>query len=77
MPIYEFECKVCGKRFDKLVKMSSSDESPKVKCPSCESPKTIRAMSVFAVNGASDSKSSAPSMGGGCACGRRAGGCGH
>jgi putative FmdB family regulatory protein len=32
MPIYEFECRACGHRFDHLQKLSDPD--PKV-CPSC------------------------------------------
>ena len=32
MPIYEFECLSCGKRFDRLQKMSDPDPTD---CPVC------------------------------------------
>lgn len=32
MPIYEFECNGCGKRFERLQKLSDPDPS---QCPSC------------------------------------------
>jgi putative FmdB family regulatory protein len=46
MPIYEYECKQCGERFEKLVRTMGSRDA--VACPKCESPKTARALSVFA-----------------------------
>ncbi len=32
MPIYEFECKKCGKKFEKLI-LSTDDKNPG--CPDC------------------------------------------
>ena len=32
MPIYEFECRACGSRFDRLQKLSDPDPD---KCPQC------------------------------------------
>ena len=60
MPIYEYICKKCDARFDHLAKsMSESGKADKVKCPECNSAKTERAMSVFAV-GSGPARSSAP-----------------
>ena len=47
MPIYEYQRKSCGERFEKLVRTMSSSE--RVTCPKCESAKTERALSVFGV----------------------------
>lgn len=47
MPIYEYTCKDCKSKFEKLVR-SMSDES-KVPCPQCGSKKTEKALSAFAV----------------------------
>lgn len=35
MPIYEFECGECGKRFDRLQKLSDPDPTD---CPACAKP---------------------------------------
>ena len=51
MPIYEYTCKRCEARFERLVKSMSADES-KVACPECKSTQTVRSMSVFAVSSA-------------------------
>jgi putative FmdB family regulatory protein len=65
MPIYEYQCKTCGERFEKLVR-SMGDSSP-VACAKCGSEQTARTLSVFAV-GAEGAAKSAPS--GGPMCGR-------
>ena len=52
MPIYEYECKECGQRFEALVSAST-----KAACPSCQSEQLDRMLSVFAV-GAAGQKSS-------------------
>ena len=72
MPIYEYTCRACNEKFEQLQRtMSSADEDAKVKCPSCGSSKTARAMSVFAVGaegaGAKAKSTSAPPPG---MCGR-------
>ena len=61
MPIYEYACKSCDAKFEKLVKsMSANGEGgEKIKCPSCGSNKTARALSVFAVGAESMRSSSA------------------
>src|SRR4051794_19272511 len=57
MPIYEYTCQACNKKFDHLARtMTSTDGQDKVPCPECGSKKTDRAMSVFAV-GAEGSRS--------------------
>lgn len=43
MPIYEYECKKCGKNFETLVFGSN----PEVKCPSCDSAKLRKLPSLF------------------------------
>ena len=50
MPIYEYVCKKCDKRFEELVRTMSGE--PKVACPECGSTSTARALSVFAVGAA-------------------------
>jgi putative FmdB family regulatory protein len=68
VPIYEYTCQKCDKRFEKLVKSMSGDE--RIACPGCGSTKTARALSVFAVGaetaGASRSNAPAPGMCGRC-----------
>lgn len=44
MPIYEFECKPCNKRFEILVSLSRIAE---VKCPDCGLDDIERVMSMF------------------------------
>lgn len=39
MPIYEFECSECGKRFDRLQKLSDPDPTD---CPACSQPSVRR-----------------------------------
>lgn len=52
MPIYEFQCKECGKRFTVLASVSERD---KVKCPACESKNITQLISAcsFKVGGSS------------------------
>ncbi|MDR5874889.1 zinc ribbon domain-containing protein [Halomonas sp. CUBES01] len=42
MPIYEYECKACGHRLDKLQKISAD---PLTDCPACESASLSRLVS--------------------------------
>jgi len=44
MPIYEYLCKQCDKRFEKLVRATTT-----VECPSCRSAKVEKQLSVFAL----------------------------
>lgn len=49
MPIYEFRCKECGHRFDKLCRMDESGEG--IPCPSCGHVGATKLMSVFMATG--------------------------
>lgn len=50
MPIFEYLCKECGKRFEAIV---YGGKRPK--CPKCQGSKLERQLSVFAVAGSSKS----------------------
>ena len=71
MPIYEYACRECDTKFEKLVRSMNSDDA--ASCPKCGSPKTARALSLFAV-GAESAK--APDNAGLCHCGKVPGSCG-
>ncbi|RMG54466.1 MAG: zinc ribbon domain-containing protein [Acidobacteria bacterium] len=45
MPLYEYECKSCGTRFEQLI----SDRRAKVRCKACGDPRVVRVLSTFAV----------------------------
>lgn len=63
MPIYEFECRKCGKRFEKLCAMSA--DTDEIECPECGRRGVKKLISgFFAHTGASGSSSS--SSCGGC-----------
>jgi putative FmdB family regulatory protein len=66
VPIYEYQCKKCEAKFEKLVRSMSSADA--VKCPECGSDQTARALSVFAVasEGPSKGTTEAPPMCGRC-----------
>lgn len=49
MPLYEYDCKACGERFEKLVRMS--DDPRSVRCPACAGGTVERALSTFATAG--------------------------
>ncbi len=44
MPIYEYVCRDCGEKFEKLIR-TSTDLSP-VKCPDCSSEQVQKKVSV-------------------------------
>ena len=58
MPVYEYTCKACDAKFERLLKTMSGKE--RIKCPECGSTKTARAHSVFAVGAAAPKSSAAP-----------------
>ncbi len=70
MPIYEYQCKSCGERFEKLIRTITSTQEPKADCPKCGSAQTSRALSVFAVGGEGAGKSSSSSASDAPMCGR-------
>lgn len=45
MPIYEYDCKKCGRLFEEL--LSSSEDSSGVTCPACNSRRVKRRFSLF------------------------------
>jgi len=57
VPVYEYTCQKCQKRFDQLVRSMSSEVKPA--CPECGSKQTTKALSVFAVGAEGGTKSSA------------------
>ncbi len=63
MPIFEYKCEECGKRFEAIVIGSRKPE-----CPKCHSKKLEQQLSSFAVRASSGSSSTA--------CGAPAGSCG-
>lgn len=62
--MYEYACEKCGHSFEKLVKSMNSTDA--IECPKCQSKKTARKLSVFAVAAQGLSKSSNAPQG----CGR-------
>ncbi len=52
MPIYEFECRACGHRFEELVLpwIPKEHEPGAAGCPSCKAQNVERVLSSFAVN---------------------------
>jgi len=57
MPLYEYQCKTCGHRFEALVYRSAHPV-----CPSCGSQDLERLLSAFAVSGSASAKGEACSM---------------
>jgi putative FmdB family regulatory protein len=67
MPLYEYQCKTCGHRFEALVYRSAHPA-----CPLCESKDLERLLSAFAVSGSGRAKGETCSMrtpSGGCSTG--------
>ena len=54
MPIYEYECTVCGERFDKLIR-SMSQTPPEIVCPACQSTEVERLISAPAIHAGGES----------------------
>ena len=44
MPVYEYECKDCGVKFEAIRSMKDADQT--IPCQSCKSSKTKRALSL-------------------------------
>ena len=57
VPIYEYQCKECGKEFEKLVRSIST--APKVECPHCGGKEVKKAFSLFGTKSPSSSDLSA------------------
>ena len=77
MPVYEYFCRDCNTKYDKLRPVRDADAP--VACPECKAENSVRALSVFIVHAAAGSSqsSSQVSAGGGCACGGACGCGGH
>jgi len=71
VPIYEYRCSVCGEKFEKLIRGSSG--TVEVRCPSCNTDKVDRQISIFGFYGGSGSDSFG-SYSGGSSCGTSVGG---
>lgn len=76
MPIYEFKCASCNKRFEKLC--SIGDNGEKLSCPKCGATGPSRVMSGFTAKGAGKEElgGSGGSGCGGCTS-TNCGSCGH
>jgi putative FmdB family regulatory protein len=70
MPIYEYVCAECERRFEKYVRAWGEA----VRCPGCESEDVQKQISSFAFAGPAGASSSGS---GGCGCGRGSCGCHH
>lgn len=62
MPLYEYQCRKCGKQFEKVVSMSEADQ--KQSCPYCNGKNTEKLLSVFAAKSSSPSSAGIPGGGG-------------
>ncbi|HEV2378243.1 MAG TPA: zinc ribbon domain-containing protein [Terriglobia bacterium] len=72
MPIFEYRCRDCGSKFEKLL----LSQAEPVRCQRCQSSELERLLSVFAVSGSSGE--AAASESGPCPCGApRRGMCGE
>lgn len=47
MPIFEYECRDCGSKFEKI----SHGSNAEIQCKKCSSPRVEKLLSVFAVSG--------------------------
>jgi putative FmdB family regulatory protein len=76
MPIYEFKCVSCGKRFERLCSIGDSGE--KLSCPKCGAAGPSRVMSGFSAKG-TDREEAGGSGGSGCGgcTSTNCGSCGH
>ena len=48
MPLYEYQCKKCEKRFETLLSLRELDDP--VKCPDCGSEETDKLLSTFSAS---------------------------
>jgi len=77
MPIYEFQCRACGKEFEEFFRSTGAAKPPP--CPKCRSRKTERQFSVFGMSSGSAGKLEKTTSGASCGGCRRSScaGCGH
>lgn len=60
MPIFEYACRDCGTKFEKLLRRASDE----AECPSCSGKKLAQQYSTFAAR--ANGVGREPAMGGGC-----------
>jgi putative FmdB family regulatory protein len=70
MPIYEYQCRSCGSRFEKIVYGNNQPA-----CPSCSSADLERLLSTFAVSSSSGREADGPAACGTCGDPRGPGAC--
>lgn len=70
MPLYEYECRGCGKTFEALV-----DASRVPRCPGCHGEDLKKLLSVFAVSSRESTRDLAPAPCGTCGDPRGPGAC--
>ncbi len=79
MPIYEFKCHSCGRRFERLCSMGETGEN--LACPQCGTAGPRRVMSGFSAKRSGKDDLGAPGYGGGSGCSgcssTNCGSCGH
>ena len=66
MPIFEYKCQKCGKKFEIFRSLSSHEP---VSCPNCDSKETTKLFSTFASVGGGDQSGSSCSAGSSCGAG--------
>jgi putative FmdB family regulatory protein len=71
MPIYEYRCKQCENRFEKLRPLAEVHH-PAV-CPKCQSEQTMRVLSLFAATSSENDSACESSIINGTTCGRVSG----
>ncbi len=59
MPLYDFKCKECGHKFEKLV--FKEEEIKEIKCPKCQSSNIEKLLTSFKIGGSESSSSSCSS----------------
>jgi putative FmdB family regulatory protein len=72
VPLYEFACRGCDSRFERLLSFDAAEGG--VACPSCGAERARRLISTFAAVSRDAAGETNMFAGGGCAC--SAGGCG-
>ena len=58
MPLYDFKCKSCGYKFEKLV--FKEEEIKEIKCPKCQSNNIEKLLTTFRIGSSENSESSCP-----------------
>ncbi len=71
MPVYEYFCRTCNTRYDKLRPLRDADAP--IACPTCQEQNSVRTLSLFVtVSGTAEARTVARdsyASSGGCACG--------